>query len=107
MIRTEKQKIFDHFANGYVQDNTFRWKTNDSVPFEDMLRSFRDTGLISQLVYEVSVAVRKQELTNMLREYADRNKNRQLSFEERCEMRNAFGPGSTVVNVITGDRYTV
>jgi len=49
--------------------------------------------------------VRDRETQAFLAEYRRANKGRKRSAEEIFEMRAAFGPGETVVDVITGERF--
>lgn len=49
---------------------------------------------------------RKLSTSEFLKEYCERMKDHVPSAEERYEMRAAFGEGQTVVNVITGKKYT-
>lgn len=105
----EKRELLNDFeTRTYVDYNGIcRWCSNNSVPPEDILAVFRDFLKITNTTYERSLAVRAVELENKLREYAEANRGRNLSSEERAEMTAAFGEGSNVVNVITGDRYTL
>lgn len=82
-----------------------RWNSNDRVPFDDMLECFQHLGWIDLQTRENSAAVRYAETQAILAEY--RANYTGPSAEDRVEARAAFGAGATVVNVITGDRYTV
>lgn len=82
-----------------------RWNSNDQVPFDDMLQNFVDAGFIDNQTRQNSNETRKQEQAVFLENY--RKNYRGPSDEELFEMRAAFGPGETVVNVLTGDVYTV
>lgn len=46
-----------------------------------------------------------KETDKVLADYRKRNANRKLSAEEQYEMSAAFGPGQTVVDIITGQRF--
>lgn len=82
-----------------------RWNSNDRIPFEDMLQNFVDAGWIGQLELDNSLVQRKIEDRIAIEAY--RKNYRGPSEEELFEMRAAFGPGETVVNILTGDTYTV
>ena len=100
--------LHDEFNNGYVDLNgVYRWNSNDAVPFRDMLTEFLNAGFITREVFDVSVAVGVLELEKLLGDYANKNTGRNLTAEERAEMTSVYGKGSTVVNMITGDRYTL
>ena len=77
-----------------------RWTSNDSVPHSDMLGDFLFIGRITKPQYEASEAARKVDDDKFFAEY--RKNQRPLSGEELFEMRAAFGPGETVVDVISG-----
>lgn len=48
-----------------------------------------------------------QQTKEFLKEYAESQKNRVLSDEERFEMEAAFGKGTEVVDVLSGKRFRV
>ena len=53
---------------------------------------------------EATKAAREEEVSRSLAEY--RRNARPSSQEELDEMRAAFGEGQTVVNILTGERYS-
>jgi hypothetical protein len=65
-----------------------------------MLGDFLFIGRITKSQYEASVAAREADDDKFFAEY--RKNQRPLSGEELFEMRAAFGPGETVVDVISG-----
>lgn len=56
---------------------------------------------------DATATARDVEVEKSAREYRERMKNHVYSAEELSEMRNAFGAGTTVVDVITGKRITL
>ena len=82
-----------------------RWKSNDRIPFGDMLSEFANAGWISGQEVENSLVQRKVEDRIALEAYAKNYKG--PSQEDLFEMRAAFGSGARVVNVLTGHEYTV
>jgi hypothetical protein len=88
-------------------DNVARWNSNNNVPFSDMLGDWLELGLITSEQMDASVAAREQDTTKLLAEYREQRSNRQLSAEERFELRANFEPGTTVVDVITGQKWKV
>jgi len=82
-------------ANGVV-----RWNSNNKVPFDDMLEKMEYAGCTfdrdeSNMTREVEVQLELEEM---------RRKPAVHSQEEIEEMKEAFGTGSVVVNVLTGER---
>ena len=101
-------KYKSQFYIDYTNDATgpvVRWNSNDRIPFEDMLENFEDAGWIDGQMYSNSVEQRKVEDRIAIEAYRKNYKG--PSEEELFEMRAAFGPGETVVNVLTGHTYTV
>ena len=86
------------------QSGIVRWESNSRVPFDDMLSEFVNDGLISEETKTVSSKVRAMEVTQFLAEY--RRNYTGPTEEERFEARAAHGPGVTLVNLITGTRWT-
>jgi len=76
----------------------WRWKSNDRVPFDDMLE---DNGIDVETRGNCAIARTKEQM-EFLQEYIDNPPP--VTDEELYEMRAAFGKGETVVNVITGKR---
>ena len=85
-----------------------RWKSNDRIPFADMMSDFVEAGYIQPEIATVSEIFRLKEQDAFLAEYRESQKNRSAEeiAESRAEARAAFGPGETIVNAITGERYT-
>jgi hypothetical protein len=84
-----------------------RWKSNDRIPFADMMADFVEAGYIRSDVAATSEEFRLKEQDAFLAEYRESQKNRSAEeiAESRIEARAAFGPGETIVNAITGERY--
>jgi hypothetical protein len=88
-------------ASGTVTDGVFRWNSNGNVPPQDILNLLQAEEAID-FDMEATQAAREADTTAFLAEYREAQKNHTPSAEEMFEMRAAFGPGTTVVNVITG-----
>lgn len=56
---------------------------------------------------EATEAARKKETEKFLRDYRKRQEKQVMSAEEMNEMRNTFGKGTVVVDVLTGKQYRV
>lgn len=84
------------YTNGII-----RWKSNNSVPPQEIVE------FAAHLGYPVntgaSKAVREYEMDQFITEY--RKNYSGPSAEERAEARAVHGPGVTLVNAITGDSW--
>ena len=80
-----------------------RWKSNGAVPPIENVAA----AVVQGMAVDVAAcdAARDADLRLFLAEY--RANPPQPTAEDMVEMRAAFGPGATVVNVVTGQRYTV
>ncbi len=72
------------------------------VLMSDMLEKL--TYITDKVNVEATTAAREEEVERTL---ADYRKNHRTSAEERMEMQAAFGKGTTVVDIITGERITL
>jgi hypothetical protein len=99
MFKTTK----DHFVESYIDNNdVVRWKSNDQVPFDDMLTDFLVKDLISSEQVLRSMTARKAEQEAFLEQYVANRKKYGYTEEEKFEMRAAFGD-EKVVNIFTGE----
>ena len=73
------------------------------VLMSDMLEKL--TYVTDRVNVEATMAAREDEVSRSLAEY--RRNARPVSAEELNEMRAAFGEGQTVVNILTGERYSL
>ena len=79
-------------------EGVWRWKSNDRVPFDDMLQDWA----VSSSTMEKCRKARDNDNEKFIKEYRERMKDYVPSNETLYEMRAAFGEGVEVVNVITG-----
>jgi hypothetical protein len=106
--RVDGKWVLDHdqvregFKRAEVVEGVLRWKSNGSVPPQDCLDAFVEAGLGSKFDMKVTSQTRRKEEDASLADYRRRMANHVPSDEEMFEMRAAFGPGTTVVNVLTG-----
>lgn len=91
-------------TEAHVDDGVVRWNSNDHVPPADCLIVFEMAGC--EFDPKKSEAVRKAETRDAINRYRESRRNYVPDAEERFEMRAAFGPGETVVDVITGQKFT-
>lgn len=106
----ERERNLAQFAEAYLDaEQVVRWKSNDRCPFEDMLTVWLEANLIGQHAFEITLRVRAEEDAAAIRAYAKAMAERtpEQIAEERAEMLAAFGPGETVVNVLTGEKTTL
>jgi hypothetical protein len=104
MIRNSYNKTPEALAEQLASDATFtdgvyRWKSNGNVPPLDLLEI---AGVPADVLATCRAAYDK-ETRAALDAYREARRNGP-SAEELYEMRAAFGPGETVVDVITGER---
>ena len=94
---------FENGAAGWLFDNgEFRPLMDDAM--EQLL----EAGLVDADCVKITAEARDVYTEKSIAEYIQAQKNRSAEqiAEERWEARAAYGPGETVVNIITGERYT-
>ena len=85
-------------SDATITDGVIRWNSNQRVPPEECVELAAHIGLPVNVA--TCTATRDAEVSAFLTAY--RKQNRRVTAEQRAEMRAAFGPGTRVVNVITG-----
>ena len=105
--------ILDKFEAGevHVQEGAVGWLMSDGEfrpLMSDAVAELKDAGKICATTVTRTAVARKLYTQKTLAEYtvAQKNRTAEQIQEERWEARAAFGPGETIVNVITGERYT-
>lgn len=81
-------------------DGVVTWDSNGQVPPADILALWDSQDL--PFDYEASVAARDAQVAESIKQY--RANYQPPTGEQLAEMRAAFGPGGTVVDVISGHR---
>jgi hypothetical protein len=95
----EKEKNAAMKSEAYEDvHGVWRWKSNNNVPFEDMLLCWN----LDLLTLQKCIYARKADTEKFFEEYRKQMENYEPSPEELFEMRAAFGEGVKVVNVLTG-----
>lgn len=107
----DRVHAIEQFEKAYRDSaGIYRWSSNDQCPFySDMTRHWVEAGLITQDDADRTDAARTAEGFAIMQRYAEQMAGRspEAKAEDHAEMLAAFGPGETVVNVITGERtYT-
>lgn len=82
------------------EDGAAKWKSNGSYLPADVVEKliFAGAEFFSE---EATAAKREAQTAEFLENY---RRNRRTTAEERAEMEAAFGKGTTVVNIITGEK---
>lgn len=100
----------DFYKDAYQDQNgVWRWKSNDQIPFEDMLQ---DNGVDAETiakcmeVRDVESAIAIQQYIQNEQEFWTKPEFEDARQERLFEMRAAFGD-EEVVNVVTGQRFNV
>lgn len=78
----------------------WRWQSNGSCLMDDTMRVAGRLGLATNAEIAATAAVREVETAAFLAEY--RRQARPLTGEALLEARAAFGPGATVVDIVSG-----
>ena len=99
--RDDAERLRDKFkTDTYERRGALHWKSNNAVvPLHCFRDAYCSTPAGQDTAYE-------RELEAFIRDYSAQNKNRVPSPEEQFEMKAAFGPGATVVDVITGQKFS-
>ena len=101
----EIRKMEERQMNGEIffgADGVVRWTSNNRVMPKDCREILSHTAYRDLFSEEASRAAEDAETAAFLESY--RKNYTGPSEEEKAEMRAAFGTGSTVVDVITGER---
>jgi len=89
-----------------ITDGVVRYTSKGNVPPMDIVDAMCELGLISVEDWQETKRVDAIETAEILENYRRRMAERtpEQIAEQEAEMRAAFGPGETVVNIITGQR---
>ena len=101
----EIRKMEERQMNGEIffgADGVVRWTSNNRVMPKDCREILSHTAYRDLFSEEASRAAEDAETAAFLESYRKNYKG--PSEEEKTEMRAAFGTGSTVVDIITGER---
>ena len=101
----EIRKMEERQMNGEIffgADGVVRWTSNNRVMPKDCREILSHTAYRDLFSEEASRAAEDAETAAFLESY--RKNYAGPSEEEKAEMRAAFGTGSTVVDIITGER---
>ena len=95
----------------HIQDGACGWLMADGEfrpLMSDAMQELKDAGLVDTQTVTRTAVARDIHTTAFLKEYrtAQLNRSAEQIREERFEALAAYGPGETVVNIITGEKYT-
>lgn len=100
----DEKKSLEHWNDAKVDALGIpRWKSNNQIPFDDMLEDWASLGLPFNL--ELSKKTRAEEVAKELEAY--RKTKHTLSEETMAEMRSEYGSGDVVVDIISGEKYKI
>lgn len=99
-----KKAVAEADRNAIVDENgAIRWKSNGSYLMDDFCEKLEYAGY--NFSREATKNARQLQVARELEEY--RKNWTEPSQEEKEQMRAAFGPGTTVVDVLAGRRITL
>ena len=82
-----------------------RWKSNNHVVPVECAVQFEYLG--APIDVEKTAEAENEDMNMFFAKYKEQQKNRKRDPEELAEMRAAFGSGTTVVDVITGEEFNL
>jgi len=98
----ETVRVHRHEMVAEVTDGIVRWPTNGTVPPAEVLETMLASKGITTNEFLASGRTRDAETTAFIASYREQMANHVPDAEELYEMRAAFGEGTEVVNIITG-----
>ena len=113
MVKQDKirETLRGHIDRSYrmAGSNVLRWNSNDRCIPHDIMQELLRYGMVNKITVETTRIVEQEEIDAFLNEWIENRKNRSEEevAEEHAEMRAAFGPGETVVNILTGERTEI
>ena len=109
----EKPYVVQQFEQGAVkfQDGAAGWLMDNGEfrpLMDDAMLELYTAGLVSDDCVSTTRDARDEYVEQSLREYriAQAQRTPEQIAEEQFSARAAFGTGETIVNIITGERYT-
>ena len=109
---TEATKFWNengHYEGWNADDLVVFWKSNKRAVPNDLMLKWLELGFVSKEQVLATEKKATKQFQEFMVEYhkARAERTPEQIAEEEFEMRAAFGPGETVVNVLTGEKsYT-
>ena len=114
MVKADKirETLRGHIDRSYRMagaSNVLKWVSNDRCIPNDIMLDLLRYGMVNAVTVATTRIVEREETDRFIEEYKKNRANRSAEevAEERYEMRAAFGPGETVVNILTGERTEI
>jgi hypothetical protein len=87
-------------------NGVLRWDSNGQCPMDDTLDMWLILGLVSETEVDATNKARDRETAAFMAQYrrAQAARTPEQVAEHRAELLAAFGPGETVVDMLTGER---
>ncbi len=110
--RQSAAKVFEmvqsfYMAKVFFENGVAKWSSNNNVIPRDCYEPLAYSNVLSKVYLSKNTDARREETNQLIKEYRKKQKGYKPSAEERAEMQAAFGKGTTVVDVITGDKYRI
>ena len=114
MVKADKirETLRGHIDRSYRMagaSNVLKWVSNDRCIPHDIMLDLKRYGMVDAITVETTRTVEREETDRFIEEYKMNraNMSAEAKAEEAAEMRAAFGPDQTVVNVLTGERTEI
>jgi len=114
MVKADKirETLRGHIDRSYRMagaSNVLKWVSNDRCIPNDIMLDLLRYGMVNAVTVATTRIVEREETDRFIEEYKKNRANRSAEeiAEERYEMRAAFGPDQTVVNILTGERTEI
>lgn len=86
-----------------IENGAAKWRTNGSYLMEDIMEVLLHSKYADLIDIDHHATMRDAQVTEEINNYKERMKNHVYTEEELYDMRSAFGVGTKVVNVFTGE----
>lgn len=115
MKNTNEDKIREtlrgHIDRSYRMagaSNVLKWISNDRCIPHDIMLDLKRYGMVDAITVETTRIVEREETERAIERWRHGMRmSAAAKAEEVAEMRAAFGPGKTVVNILTGERTEI
>lgn len=105
--REEVSRLYDQRNDMIIEDDgAVRWKSNGNYLPDDCMEKleYSPYDLSSKISREATKIKREKQNKKFIQEYRKQMENYVYTEEELGEMRNAFGEGAEVINILTGKK---
>ena len=105
--REEVDRLYNQKDEMIIEeDGAVRWKSNGNYLPDDCMEKLKYASydLSSKISREATKIKREKQNKKFIQEYRKQMENYVYTEEELEEMRNAFGEGAEVINILTGKK---